>query len=360
MIASQLEAIASVGSILLAKSSNNFSRIHHISEEVNKMSGKSKISLILILILVLTSLGMSTVLADGHVTTLFNFNPALGELPEGVAVDKFGNVYVGLDPLGKIVKFSPEGEMSDFAYLPAPGVLGLAVDAPGNVYAALVSVDENTQGVYKIDRDGNSERLPGTGAITFPNALAFDKRGNLYVTDTIFGAVWRIPPGGSAELWIQDETLVGFILPDPGAPPFPIGANGIAYRHGSLYVANTTEAQIVRIPVMKDGSAGTPEIFVKDPVELTPLDGIALDVHGNIYGVVIAQSKLVKIDAQTKEITTLATAADGLDFPASLSFGTGKGDRQSVFVTNYAIGPPGGTGPALMKVEVGEPGLPLP
>ena len=329
------------------------------------MSGKSKISLILILILVLTSLGMSTVLADGHVTTLFNFNPALGELPEGVAVDKVGNVYVGLAPLGKIVKFNPKGEVSDFAFLPPPnpfgiGILGLAVDAPGNVYAGLFSGDEATQGVYKVDRDGNSARLPGTEAITFPNALAFDKRGNLYVTDTIIGAVWRISPDGSVEMWIQDETLVGFILPDPGAPPFPIGANGIAYRHGSLYVANTTEAQIVRIPVLKDGSAGSPEIFVKDPVELSVLDGIALDVHGNIYGVVITQSKLVKIDAQTKEITTLATAVDGLDFPASLSFGTGKGDRQSVFVTNYAIGPPGGTGPALMKVEVGEPGLPLP
>ena len=328
------------------------------------MSGKSKISLILILILVLTSLSMSTVLADGHVTTLFNFNPALGELPEGVA-DKVGNVYIGLAPLSKIVKFNPKGEVSDFAFLPPPtpagiGILGLAVDAPGNVYAGLFSGDEATQGVYKVDRDGNSERLPGTEAITFPNALAFDKLSNLYVTDTIIGAIWRISPDGSVEMWIQDETLVGFILPDPGAPPFPIGANGIAYRHGSLYVANTTEAQIVRIPILKDGSAGSPEIFVRDPIELSVLDGIALDVHGNIYGVVITQSKLVKIDAQTKEITTLATAADGLDFPASLSFGTGKGDRQSLFVTNYAIGPPGGTGPALMKVEVGEPGLPLP
>ena len=329
------------------------------------MSGKSKISLIVILILVLTSLGMSTVLADGHVTTLFNFNPALGELPEGVAVDKVGNVYIGLAPLSKIVKFNPKGEVSDFAFLPPPtpagiGILGLAVDAPGNVYAGLFSGDEATQGVYKVDRDGNSERLPGTEAITFPNALAFDKRGNLYVTDTIIGAVWRISPDGSVEMWIQDETLVGFILPDPGAPPFPIGANGIAYRQGSLFVANSTEAQIVRIPILKDGSAGSPEIFVKDPAELLVLDGIGLDVHGNIYGAVITQSKLVKIDAQTKEITTLATAADGLDFPASLSFGTGKGDRQSVFVTNYAIGPPGGTGRALMKVEVGEPGLPLP
>ena len=74
----------------------------------------------------------------------------------------------------------------------------------------------------------------------------------------------------------------------------------------------------------------------------------------------IAQSKLVRIDAETKEITTLATPADGLDFPASLAFGSGKGYRQSVFVTNFAIGPPGGTGPALLNIKVGTPGLPLP
>jgi hypothetical protein len=33
-----------------------------------------------------------------------------------------------------------------------------------------------------------------------------------------------------------------------------------------------------------------------------------------------------------------ATADDEIDFPASLSFGIGKGARKSVFVTNYPIG----------------------
>lgn len=337
----------------------------HTFVEENNMSRKSKINVLVILIAGLALLSVSVVMAAGHVTTLFNFNPALGELPEGVTVDKVGNVYVGLAPISKIVKFTPDGGVTDFAYLPPPepfnmGLLGLAVDAPGNLYAGLSSGNAVTQGVYKIDTAGNYERLPGTGAISFPNAMVFDKRGNLYITDTIFGAVWKLPPGGSAELWIQDETLVGFILPDPGAPPFPIGANGIAYHQGNLFVVNTTEAQIVKIPILGDGSAGIPEIFVKNPAELTPLDGIALDVHGNIYGLVIAQSKLVRIDAETREITTLATAADGLDFPSSLAFGTGKGYRESVFVVNFAIGPPGGTGPALLNVDVGAPGLPLP
>ena len=146
----------------------------------------------------------------------------------------------------------------------------------------------------------------------------------------------------------------------PRLAPFPIGANGIGHWKKNLYVANTTEAQIVRIPILEDGTAGTPEIVVKDPAQLTGLDGIALDVHGNIYAAVIVQSKVVRIDPDTGAIATLATADDGLDFPASLAFGTVRNDQQSVFVTNFAIGPPGGAGPALLKVNVGVPGLPVP
>ena len=62
-----------------------------------------------------------------------------------------------------------------------------------------------------------------------------------------------------------------------------------------------------------------------------------------------------------QSIDVVATPADGLDFPASLAFGTGKGERQSVFVTNLAfVVPPGFAGPGLAKIDVGEPGMPLP
>ena len=58
----------------------------------------------------------------------------------------------------------------------------------------------------------------------------------------------------------------------------------------------------------------------------------------------------------------------GLYNPASIAFGTGKGDRQSVFIANYAVFPDipdfGGVGkskgPAVLKYDVGVPGLPLP
>lgn len=319
-----------------------------------------KIKKLLLVLIVITALLFTTMpaLADTNAETVAIFDPLIGQLPEGIAVDKLGNIYFGFDPLGEVWKISPGDTPSLYKAFGDPGVLGMAVDASGNVYVARETFNPATHGVWRIDKDANAERLEGSEHIIYPNSLAFDKRGNLYVTDTILGAVWRIPRDGVAKLWLQHELLEGLNLPDIPIP-FPLGANGIAYRNGNLYVANTEKAHIVRIPVSGDGSAGEPQIVAAGPA-LFPLDGIALDVHGNIYALVIAQSKLVRVDLEDGTTTTLATAEDGLDFPASLSFGTGMGNRQSVFVTNFAIGPPGGAGPGILKIDVGIPGQPLP
>jgi sugar lactone lactonase YvrE len=302
--------------------------------------------------------------ADGQIEVVKQYDALEGELPEGIAVDKKGNLYVSLgapSPLSnfaQIRKISPDGSETVLVEFEEPAAAGLAVDAPGNVYYAHFSFfNPDIHGVYRVTRDGATQRLPGTDAILFPNALAFDKVGNLYVSDSWLGAIWRIPRGGSAELWLQHELLEG-LGEIPGYPP--IGANGIACRHGSLYVANTEKGLIARIPILTGGDAGDPQIVAEDP-GLYGLDGIALDVHGNIYAALVLQSKLVRIDPVDGEFTTLLTADDGLDEPASLAFGTGKGDRQSVFVTNYALFPPHSVeGPAVLKVDVGVPGLPLP
>ena len=122
------------------------------------------------------------------------------EAEEGMPVhrhlhDKRGTIYVTLAPLGEVVAIARDGSQRTIATLPTgegPSALGLALDARGNVYVAVVTGDPATTGVYRVARDGSAARLPGTHAITFPNGLAFDKRGTLYVTDSIAGAVWRI------------------------------------------------------------------------------------------------------------------------------------------------------------------------
>jgi sugar lactone lactonase YvrE len=277
-------------------------------------------------------------------------------LPEGIAIDKDGNFYVSLANQSELRKVTPDGTESVLTTLPTGGfgLLGLAVDAPGNVYAALATADSETNGVYRVDSDGMSERLPDSEAILVPNAMVFDQEGNLYVTDTVLGAVWLIPPDGQAELWLQDALLEGTGSFEFGVP---IGANGIAYQNETLYVANTEKGSIVSIPVNIDGTAGTPNVLVD---ELTGVDGLAFDVNDNIYAVRVIGNELIRINLADTTKSVLATADDGLDGPASLVFGTGEDNREYVFITNFALGNTEKPDPGVVKFNVGVPGLPLP
>ncbi len=315
------------------------------------------------------------------------FDASHSEYPEGVAVDKVGNVYVSIqhDNSDQVWKFSPSGQKSvliDFGP-PGGGNCGLAVDAEGNVYMARKLPG---YGVYKVDRAGNSVVLPGTEQIFFPNALAFDQRGNLFVTETVsldasrpggfgMGGIWVVPKdGGPAQLWLRDELLTG-VYPEM-VLGYPVGANGIAYYHNALYVANTDKALIARVPVQPDGSPGVIELWAKiqevpgpfagGPFPVMP-DDFTLDVHGNAYVGVISREAVVRINASDRSQETLAAFPSDprLDMPCGAAFGTGKGERTCIFVTNlgytslFAPGFPG-AGPGLVKLDVGVPGLPLP
>ncbi len=311
-----------------------------------------------------------------------DFDPSSGEFPEGIAFDRKGALYVGLAPLGEIRRIDSDGTVSSFASLLAaplpangpPGLLGLAATARGDVYVALVSFDPVTHGVYRISRaNGASERLPGSAAICWPNALAFDQRGNLYVTestripcggDPTVGAVWRIPPGGPAKPWVEDPTLAG-----TGALGLqvPIGANGIAFQPGgggpgTLVVANTETGTLLSIPILADGAAGEVATLAQDPA-LFPVDGIVLDVHGAIYAMVIGQNRIVKMspDGTDLEVVADATTGDPLDLPVNAVFGTRGEDRRRLFVANFAL--PAFSPdpkPGIVVIDVGVPGAPLP
>ena len=162
---------------------------------------------------------------------------------------------------------------------------------------------------------------------------------------------------------------------------FPVGANGIAYYHGDLFVTNTNKRTIVRIPVAEDGSAGQPAVWKtledvpESPLFGSPLpvlpDGLALDVHGNLYLTILTRNAVVRVKAEDKKQESIAVLGSPgpvpsapFDTPASLAFGTGAGEQQNLFVTNLgmmaAIIPgPKWPGRALVKVHAGAPGRPL-
>lgn len=308
-----------------------------------------------------------------------------------VAIDKIGNVYVNVTATNgrvQVWKFSPAGGGPDVVADFGTGIAyGLAVDAKGDIYAAMRTGPTANSLVYRVGRNGIPALLPGTENIVWANSLAFDQRGNLYITESYSGSsapygqggIWRVPPGGDAEIWLRDDLLTGI----GGAPP--TGANGIGYYHGDLYVVNSLrypKSLVVRVPIRPDGSPGQPDVWAElsevpgTPDGLSqsqPLmgDGLALDVHGNVYVTVVTRCAVVRINAEDRSQQTIATlfAAPNdpvfalLDAPNTIGFGTGKGGRQDVFVTNMGLFKAGGfpaPGRLIVKIEAGEPGLPLP
>jgi sugar lactone lactonase YvrE len=318
------------------------------------------------------------------------FIPMPGVSPRGVAVDKVGNVYVsvgevraGLEYM-QIRKFTPAGEPLSSVEIGQGTIGGLMVTANGDLYIALAA--GSARGVYRLDREGLMELLPGSQQIFFANGLAFDDVGTLYITESVSlppvsgqGGIWRIPRGGTAELCLRDLLLTGTgVL----GQPVPIGANGIAYYHGNLYVTNTEKGTVLRMPVWPDGSVGLPEVWTtlqevpESPLAGAPLpvsgDGIALDVYGNLYVAVLTRSAIVRLNLLDKSQETVAAFRlpntlplyAPLDFPASLFFGTGRGERMNIFVTNMGLGkvfvpPLPWAGPSLVKIDAGVPGRPL-
>jgi sugar lactone lactonase YvrE len=61
---------------------------------------------------------------------------------------------------------------------------------------------------------------------------------------------------------------------------------------------------------------------------LLEVDGIVVDVSGNVWAAVIAQSTIVRV-SPSGVVTTVATAADGLDWASSIAFGK-NGDLWAV------------------------------
>lgn len=313
----------------------------------------------------LVAVGPGVATGADHVDTLDTFSFAAGELPEGVTVDRKGNVYYPFSPLGQVWRAARgDGEPELFAQIDGLqpgdfGILGMTVDRRGHVYAGVGSTNPEVNGVWRFHRKtGAATRVPGTEGAGLPNDVAFDLRGNLYISDSLFGLIWVVPRGGTIEVFADSPLLdgTGDLLPG-----FPIGANGLEIRKRTMYVAVTEQGSIVQIPIRRNGSAGEPSIWHQGP-ELGGIDGIAVARSGNVYAAVIGQSTVVRVNTD-HTVDVLATVADGIDWASSIAFGTNKHD-DSVYVVNYGIGPNFGApeiwGPALLRISVGEKGAKVP
>jgi sugar lactone lactonase YvrE len=283
--------------------------------------------------------------AAGAVTlrTVATFDRSRGETPENLVVAGDGTVYVSLAFASTIARVAPDGTRASAAIPTAGGItVGLARHL-GDLYVAVRSDDAAAAGIWRVPLStfAGPRRVAALPTDSFPNGMAFDRRGRLYVADSSLGAVWRLLPGSTQPtIWRADalleptgETFMGFPLP---------GANGIELHHGAVFVSNTATRQILRIPIRRDGSAGSVQIIHRG----IEADDFAFAAGGDLIVAENPPSVVVRVTPRGA-VTTLASAADGLDNPSAVAVAEGR-----LYVTNAAYF---GTRPSLQETRAPEP-----
>jgi sugar lactone lactonase YvrE len=187
-------------------------------------------------------------------------------VPEGVAVDGAGNVYITDSQFPAVFKVTPGGVQTmvghGFSY---PS--GIAVDGSSNVYVS----DPFIPAVFKITPAGKQTTVGG--GYNTPDGLALDAAGNVYVADPFNAVVFKITPGGK-------QTTVGGKLISPTAVALDPA--------GNIYITDTGTDSVVEVTpagVQTTVSSG-----------LNVPDGVAVDGSGNLYVVNSFDKQVVKVD----------------------------------------------------------------
>jgi sugar lactone lactonase YvrE len=271
-------------------------------------------------------------------------------LPSGVAVDGSGTVYVADTSNNKIRKITPAGVVSTFAgtgdfgaedgsaaMATFDGLLGVAVDSSGNVLVA----DANNNTIRKITRGFTVSTLAGSAGVigsadgsgaaasfNFPNGIAVDGSGNLYVADTENSQIRKITAAGVVSTFAGSGA--GDSADGSGTAAsfsFPIGV--AIDGSGNLYVADTENSKIRKITaagvvstLAGSGTVGSADGSGTAASFFAPR-GVAVDSIGTVYVADAFNHKIRKV-TPAGVVSTLAGSgaagsADGSGTAASFN-----------------------------------------
>ena len=261
-----------------------------------------------------------------HATTFAVLPPGSAH-PEGITTDSKGNFYVVTwdydhpNHLGHLIVFSRDGKFQRRVEIAgASSRLGDISFQQGT--GDLLVVDFGGKQVLKVDpMTGASSvfiSIPGEKAA--PNGMTFDKKGNIYLTDSFQGTVWKAgPTGGVPTPWVKTDLLISHGI-------IPLGANGLAFDHTetALFVGNTGDHTIIRVPVA-NGEARQPEVWVSSTI-VGP-DGMFCDEEDRMWVVANRADEVVVLDKTGKMVAKLGDfegldeqgAPRGLLFPAEMT-----------------------------------------
>jgi len=234
----------------------------------------------------------------------------LPDTPEGLALDSKGNLYSTLMHIGEVVMVKEDGSYDHIAWVPSReesgkgDLIGLDFDKDDNIYVAYTAHSKRDfrldltnpfhpacrdatvtrSGVYKIDAKTRKVTALATKAegwpFCYPDDVAIDSNGNVYMTDLTYAGIWKISPDGKkVDLWSAHPLLNWSSKPYSG---FPLGVNDLVLdkQEKNIYAVTDGDPMVLRIPIKDDGTAGDP---VALPYGFSAFDGIALDSKGNIY-----------------------------------------------------------------------------
>jgi sugar lactone lactonase YvrE len=259
-------------------------------------------------------------------------------VPAGVAADANGNVYVADTANHTIRKISPLGSVSTLAGL--AGFSGtndgsgtsarfnlpqaLAVDAQGNVYVA----DTANHTIRKVTSAGLVSTLagtPGTNGYTDgtgraaqfnqPAGLAIDANGILYVADSANFTIRKVTSAGAVTTLAGSVGTLGSADGTNGVARFnwPVGL--AADTFGNVYVADYYNHAIRRLAPsgtdwVASTLAGLGGVFggvdgTNSSARFFFPQGLAVDAVGNVY-VAEAGNQTIRKITPTGSVTTLA------------------------------------------------------
>jgi gluconolactonase len=203
--------------------------------------------------------------------------------PEGLAVSASGAVYCGGEA-GQVYRIAPDASRIEVIARTGGFCLGVTLDREENI----IMCDAGRRELLKVTPDGRISVVTSSVAdrkLVNPNFSVFDSKRNLYFSDSgewkqTNGVVYRIRASGQAEVF--------------AAGPFHF-ANGLALDAAEeyLYVVESQLDRVLRIKIMPDGSAGTPEVFV-DGLARIP-DGLAFDSDHNLYVTTYASNCIYRV-----------------------------------------------------------------